>query len=170
MRSIKALLFFVVAGLSVASCYREPSFSLQPEIEFSRIEKFIRIDQFTTARKDSVVISVKFRDGDGDLGLNTEEITKAQQTNDFNYIIRSFRRVRGNFTEYESLVPISGFFPRLKDDGKTGPIEGTLSYSMNFEHAFTPKKDTVKFMIQLKDRSGNLSNSVESEQIILNEF
>lgn len=166
----KALLFFTFVVFCLSSCYKEPSFSLEPSIEFNSIRKFIRIDQFTTAKKDSVVMTIKFQDGDGDLGLNTEEIGKAQQTNNFNYVIKSYRRVKGNFQEYQSLIPISGFFPRLKDDGKVGPIEGTLSYSMNFEHAFIPKKDTVKFQIHIKDRAGNTSNVVDTEQIILNEF
>ncbi|NBA88204.1 hypothetical protein GVN16_20695 [Emticicia sp. CRIBPO] len=166
----KALLFFIFSAVALASCYKEPNFALKPEIEYNSIKKDIRIDQFFGGYKDSVVVSVKFQDGDGDLGLNDAEIAEAIKVNNFNYVIKYHRRVNGKYVEYIPLEPLSGFFPRLKNDGKDGPIEGVLSYTMQFLHAFTPKKDSVKFEISIKDRAGNISNSVETDMIILNQF
>jgi hypothetical protein len=66
------------------------------------------------------------------------------------------------------LVPLSGYFPLLKIDEKPGPLEGTLSYTIQFFHSFTRKNDTLRFDIQIKDRAGNLSNVTETEPIIVN--
>lgn len=153
----------------VSSCYKEPTFELQPEIEFNDIEKMIRIDLFSGANKDSVIIELQFQDGDGDLGLNEVDKALAQETDDYNYIVTSFEKKNGTFVEVPPLIPLSGYFPQLKLDDKTGPIEGTLYYTIEFLHPFTPINDTVKFTVQLKDRAGNLSNMVETDEVILNQ-
>ena len=162
--------FLLLAAVAFSGCYKEPEFPVEPSIEFDEISKQVRIDQFSGANKDSVVISIKFRDGDGDLGMNNEEIAIAQENQDYNYIVRVFRKRRGQFVEFNPFIPYSGFFFRLKNDDKVGPIEGTLSYSIDFPHPFTPKRDSVQFLVSLKDRAGNVSNVVETETIVLNEF
>ncbi len=167
--SVKIVGFLFTAWL-ISSCYKEPNFSLNPKIDFDNIKKEIRIDQFTGSNKDSVIVTIDFQDGDGDLGLDETEKAIAQQNDDFNYLIKSFRRKNGNFVEFTPLVPLSGYFPKLKNDDRIGPIEGILSYTIEFPHPFTPKRDTVKFEVQIKDRSGNLSNSVETAEVILNQF
>lgn len=168
--SLKALIVFVTIAFLVSSCYKEPSFSLIPEIEFLEIEKSVVLDQFTGSNKDSLVVSIKFRDGDGDLGFDSDEIKLAQKTNNFNYLIKPFRKIKGKFVEFKTIDPISGYFPRLKNDGRIGPIEGTLFYSIDFFHSYTPKRDTLKFEIQLKDRFGNASNAILTEEVIANQF
>lgn len=162
--------FLFLAAVAFSGCYQEPEFAEVPAIEFQDISKAIRIDQFSGANKDSVTITISFQDGDGDLGLNNEEINEAQLNEEYNYVVRVFRKVRGNFVEFEPFIPYSGFFFRLKNDDKPGPIEGTLDYSIDFPHPFTPKRDSVQFQIYLKDRAGNISNTIETETIVLNEF
>ena len=169
MKKVSALFIFSVMSL-LLGCYKEVSFDVKPVIEFRDLRKEIRIDQFSGTKKDSVILTIKFQDGDGDLGLNEKEKAVAQEKNEYNYIIRLFRQKKGVFQEFVPDVPYSGFFPRLKSDGKTGPIEGSLDYSVDFPHPFTPVKDSLKFQITVRDRAGNISNTVESRVIILNEF
>jgi hypothetical protein len=169
-KSLAGSSFLLLAAIVFSGCYKEPEFPETPTIEFQDISKAIRIDQFSGANKDSVTISLKFQDGDGDLGLNSEEISSAQLNEDYNYVVRVFRKVRGNLVEFKPFIPYSGFFFRLKKDDKPGPIEGTLDYSIDFPHPFTPKRDSVQFQIFLKDRAGNISNTIETETIVLNEF
>ncbi|MFN3488648.1 MAG: hypothetical protein ACK4YV_05925 [Emticicia sp.] len=169
MKKVSGFIILAAIG-SLVGCYKEVSFDEKPAIEFRSLKKEIRIDQFAGSKKDSVILTIKFQDGDGDLGLNEKEKTTAELKNDFNYIIRIFRKKRGVFTEYVPDVPYSGYFPRLKTDGKIGPIEGTLDYSIDFPHPFTPIKDSLKFQVTIKDRAGNISNTTESEVIVLNEF
>lgn len=169
MKKVSALVVFSVVAL-VTGCYKEISFDAKPHIEFDDLKKEIRLDQFSGSKKDSVILTIKFQDGDGDLGLNEEEKKAAVEKQDFNYIVRIFRQKNGKFTEVPQEVPYSGFFPRLKSDNKKGPIEGTLDYSLVYFQDFVPKKDSLKYQITIKDRAGNLSNTIESRVIILNEF
>jgi hypothetical protein len=169
MKKVSGFIILAAIG-SLVGCYKETTFDVKPAIEFKDLKKEIRIDQFAGSKKDSVILTIKFQDGDGDLGLNEKEKTAAELKSDFNYIIRIFRKKRGVFTEYVPAVPYSGYFPRLKTDGKLGPIEGTIDYSIDFPHPFTPVKDSLKFQVTIKDRAGNISNTTESEVIVLNEF
>ncbi len=169
MKKVSVFLFLLVL-VGLWGCYDEVSFDNKPSIVFVSLTKEIRLDQFSGSKKDSVILTIKFQDGDGDLGLNETEKTKAEATNDFNYIIRLFRKKNGVFKEFIPDIPYSGYFPRLKEDASKRPIEGTLAYTMQFPHPFTPVKDSLKFEVTIKDRAGNVSNAIESSTIVLNEF
>ena len=164
------ILGFVSSLVCLQSCYQEPEFSLVPEITYRSIEKEIRVDQFTGANKDSVIITLDFRDGDGDLGLNETEKAAAELRGDYNYVVRVFRKRRGVFQEFSPGIPYSGYFPQLRTDGRLGPIEAVLSYSIDFPHPFTPRRDSLKFEIYIKDLAGNVSNTVETDVIVLNDL
>lgn len=163
----KTILIIAILG-TLVSCFKEPNFSMTPNIKYKDFSKDLILDEFTGGTKDTIVVNIEFQDGDGDLGLGEDDKADAVANNNFNYIVKAYRKKNGSFTAYEPLEPISGFFPKLADDTKPGPIEGTLSYGMDFYHAFTPKFDTLKFEIQIKDRAGNLSNTVETDDIVLN--
>jgi hypothetical protein len=167
----KATFFYFLVGFVVSACYKEPNFALAPLIEFNSISKAIRLDQFTGAKKDSIVLQINYKDGDGDLGYNADEVGSVVPRTDYNYILKTFRKKNGIYTAFSPQENLSGFFPRLKNDEKKAPIEGKLGYRIQIETAFWPyKKDTVKFSITIKDRASNLSNTVESLPIIINEF
>jgi hypothetical protein len=169
MKKVSGFLILAAIG-SLIGCYKETTFDVKPAIDFKTLRKEIRIDQFTGSKKDSVILTIKFQDGDGDLGLNEKEKATAETKSDYNFIIKLFRKKKGVFTEFIPTVPYSGYFPRLKSDGKIGPIEGTLDYSVDFPHPFTLPKDSLKFQVIIKDRAGNISNTTESSVIVLNEF
>lgn len=168
LKKFRFLGTLVVLFWVLQSCYKEPEFDAVPEISFQSIRREIRVDQFTGANKDSVIISLGFRDGDGDLGLNESEKALAEARLNYNYVVRVFRRRNGQFTEFTPFLPYSGYFPRLRNDNRIGPIEGVLDYSIDFPHPFTPRNDSLKFEIQIQDRTGNFSNIVETEVVILN--
>jgi len=146
-----------------------PKFANEPEIEFAGIASFLRVDEMTGGYKDSVVISVKFRDGDGDLGYVQREIDSlADVGGGQNFIVRQFRKVHGEYLEYDALESQSGYFHRLSGD-KQGPIEGTIHYSgIQVYHSFYPyAKDTVKFEIHILDRAGHISNTIRTDSVVL---
>jgi hypothetical protein len=171
MRKYQIILFlFSVGSIFIFNaCYKEPNFTLTPEITFNKIDRFIRLDQFSGAKKDSIIISLNFKDGDGDLGFNADEIGKKVKQDDFNYVVIPSRRIKGKLTVFKPSESFSGFYPKLKTDDKIGPIEGKLSYRVQIETAFWPvKKDTVVFEVYIKDRAGNKSNSIQTEPIVIN--
>ena len=165
------------------ACTGEPDFSNVPEIGFNKIELFFlkSLNKFGQAEKrDSVVITINFQDGDGDLGANLTqaEILKLVQANDDRlktFIVDTYVSKNGKFIKSNLADPNGGFLPiRLKDGTKSGPIEGTIAYSTVYTYGLfggdvllKGKNDTLKFAVQIKDRALNKSNVVETTPIFI---
>jgi hypothetical protein len=174
----KYSLLFIVS-LLLWSCVQTPDYSSTPTITFERIQKFTVNDSFL-GKKDSVVITLFFTDGEGDLGINPANIKadstllktyKTQFKEDYyNYLLKTFRSKKGAFSDISgsSLVQQNGRFPRLRPDGRTGATDGYLDYSIDIPSSFSPKNDTLRFEIRLRDRAFNTSNVIQTSPVILN--
>lgn len=172
MKSIIGILLIVIV---IQACNQKPSFPFEPSITFGSIKKFRIIDKLSTqinkkeVFKDSVIISINFRDGNGDLGVNEDEKKKLNENGEYNYIVRRFLRVKGKYVEFDPLPKHSGNFITLKAGTKPGPIEGTLNYLLEFSPFKSLKNDTVKFEIQIMDRAKNRSNTVMTDSVLVYE-
>jgi len=70
MKVVKGLFLFAVSAV-VTSCFDPPDFSDTPEIDFVDLAF---IEGNTNNPTDSLVVTISFRDGDGDLGLAGDQI------------------------------------------------------------------------------------------------
>ncbi|MFD1142128.1 hypothetical protein ACFQ4C_13460 [Larkinella insperata] len=159
------LFFFGIAALLVG-CLEPPDFSNVPSISAPVVSSYPAFDDFSQIPKDSVVITVKFEDGDGDLGevpdARNDTIKYAEWGN---YELKVYQLVNGRF-EYVDLPVLNKlFFPRLKPDDKASPLEGKLDFSQSFLRSRNAKLTPVKFAIRIRDRSMNVSNVVETDTI-----
>jgi hypothetical protein len=157
-----------------------PDFDVIPKIEPRPSKVFYNIiDSRLGNRVDSVIVVLHFEDGDGDLGLTSEDRQsnpKFQQNNAdgtpnryyYNYFARVFRKVNGEFVDANAGVPFSGAFPPLKPDGKPGPIEGELEYSLLFPLSSSQPNDTLRFEIQIVDKELHESNIILTDPIVVN--
>lgn len=68
MRLAKGVVFIFLVGM-LGSCFNPPEFPLKPEIEFESLV-FKKVGGF--ADPDSLILTISFNDGDGDLGLDPE--------------------------------------------------------------------------------------------------
>jgi hypothetical protein len=66
MKIIKGLTVLVIT-FSLASCFDPPEFANVPQIDFDGV---VFKEGNTTNRTDSLIVTIKFKDGDGDLGLD----------------------------------------------------------------------------------------------------
>jgi hypothetical protein len=159
-----------------------PNFPDTPEISFRDIRKFRITDRLGNAN-DSISVALKFKDGDGDLGMAAEEIgqppyqreiqnpdgTVTPNPRYFNYHVKAERLVNGEWVEEVFTPTLSGQFPIL-NEGKKGPIEGTLYYGIRFPlNPTSPANITYRFEVFIYDRAGNRSDPVPTSEIIINE-
>ena len=170
---MRVLFTFLIlgAGLYLAGCTTEPDFSNVPTLldGSTTISKTTNTDRLGNAQ-DSLVIGVKFQDGDGDLGLSSNMYPDSVLIKEgYNYEVKTLRRIRGQFQDVTQSFGVSnsGNFPRLRQDNKVGPIEGTLSRSIMIAHLSVSRNDTLKFRIRIKDRALNVSNEVETPSVII---
>ncbi len=110
----------------------------KPSIQFLSISK-IKLKQFT----DSLVVSLKYKDGDGDLGDISADTLSI-------YV----RDSRLSKPDYYHLLPLSPIGNKLS-------IEGVLNIKIKNIFLLTASPiETTKFEIKLKDRAKNWSNTV----------
>jgi hypothetical protein len=176
----KKFLYIPFLCLLLFACTGEPDFSFIPEISFNNVKVVTLTSEglLGITKKDSVVMTVNFQDGDGDLGFTPAELTAIKKTTGDSlqtFVVDIFVQKNGKFLKSNPKEKFGGNIPiRFKQGSKPGPIEGTVDYSATFEYnvfqgipLMTGKRDTVKFAIQIKDRALNKSNVVETNPVVI---
>ena len=105
------------------------------------------------------------QDGNGDVGVPKDE--RADENID--YFVDLYRQTNGIFLPVVLVgVTYNGHLPLLSPVSTPGPIEGKIYYKMIFSYSFSQvQNDTLKFIVKIKDREGNVSNSVETKPVII---
>jgi hypothetical protein len=165
LNTIVKYIVFLFLGIQVVGCKSKlPDYSDVPEIEFAGFEIYERkFNNLTLAFSDSVIIKIKFKDGDGDLGMDEED---KKNSTDPNYIMNVFIKTN---TGFKDSILYTGQFPHLSSLPKNikSPIDGELRYSQLFSYTDFSPNDTLKCFITIKDREKNASNTVESSLLII---
>jgi len=221
------LFFTLLPILWMASCNPEPEFPVVPKIDFESVS----FKQGDTGF-DTLIVRVRFQDGDGDLGLGGEErdppyhpfdplpkpngnpclfsdrfnandcpglplefdcvnyLTPFRRGQDIvndtlyieinenenNFIVELMTKKNGQFEVYDfrekCQPPLSGRFPRLRDDFNTeGPLKGVIEYKApSSAYLALFRNDTLKLRIRIKDRALHDSNVEESCEFTLNDL
>lgn len=136
-----ALLFFVL--LTVVSCKKVEEIGPIPEIEFISVTPG-SVQEYA----DSLVFTIKYRDGDGDLGENTSNAENFFLADSRNNVIYKFR------------------IPQLAPDNSNIIIEGNLNVTLaNTAIIDGSSSETFTYSIYVKDRAGNQSNTVVTSPV-----
>ena len=70
MKIAKSILIFLSIAAIFGACFNPPNISDKPEIGFDDISLYLRDSQ-----SDSLVVTITFKDGNGDLGLDPNDST-----------------------------------------------------------------------------------------------
>jgi hypothetical protein len=175
----KILYFFGFLALTCA-CTGVPDFSFTPEISFNNIRVITTESEggLGISKKDSVVMSINFQDGNGDLGITNLELANLKKTKGDSiktFVVALYVAKNGKFIKSNSNEQFSGNIPiHFKEGTKAGPIEGTIDYSAIFLYNvfaaipnLTGKNDTVKFELTIKDRALNVSNTIQTSPVVI---
>jgi hypothetical protein len=76
MKMFRRLLMTVFCGVAIASCFDPPVYPAEPEIVFKSLN-YVEVPDLPTGEvtSDSLILVVRFKDGDGNLGLSPNEIS-----------------------------------------------------------------------------------------------
>lgn len=143
------------------SCINAPEYPIEPVIEYQGVSKnLILQDNLNT---DSLFLFISFTDGDGDLGHQAGDTTR-------NVYIKDLRtgNIQDRFkTPY---IPEEGI-----GNGITGDIQLLLYttcclFPENIPPCSEPPQypfDTIIYEVYIRDRAGHISNSIQTEPIII---
>jgi len=154
---------FIIA--IIFSCTKPPDYPIEPVIEFQRLSRNF-MDQGIT-NNDSVVVTVSFTDGDGDLGHTDGTI---------DIFVKDTRVPNADPSPYKMpFVPVQGV-----GNGISGEISiltystcclyppGTFPPCDESEDATNAYPiDSLIYEIYIMDRAGNESNHVLSDPVLL---
>ncbi|AUD04374.1 hypothetical protein [Spirosoma pollinicola] len=169
---IQPYLFVVGIVLTLSSCFNEPNYSNTPAINYEGMFKYtIEAGKGVgKGKRDSVVITVGFKDGDGNIG-NSIPLPKADSLlyqsngNWGSYRIRTFRLVNNKYEELLQAVNNTLYIPDLTKGKPKGAIEGSLDFNQIFQYGTSYQLYPTKFQIEIRDRVLNTSNIVETDTI-----
>ena len=165
LKSIVKDLVILSVILLVVACEKVPKYGKTPEISFNGIDIVRNVqNSLSTGIQDNVTIKLNYKDGDGDLGLTTDELGSSES----NYIIDVQRQRNGVFTTLVLDLRLDGKFPKLSTDNVVGPIDGILSNLVFIPQSFPfVSNDTIRFDIKILDRAKNVSNTITTPAIII---
>jgi len=163
MRWLLTILSFLLLILS--SCIKDKEFPLEPYIEFRSFTK-VMIPPDTIGSQ--LIISIRFTDGDGDIGLYDNE---TEYPYDYNYFLDIYRLVKGTpqlIVFPDTTLTFNGRIPMINENGGEKPIEGVIEYSLDYLllRSFLIR-DTIAFDISIKDRALNRSNIIRTPYFIV---
>ncbi|MFT4686852.1 MAG: hypothetical protein ACI92C_002402 [Neolewinella sp.] len=152
-------LLYLLPVLFFAACVNPPEFPNEPVLTFEGLNK-AQIYQFTNGPLDSIQIHFSFTDGDGDLSLpDTDSID----------IFLTDSRI-GLQTPFS--------LPLIPEEGTGNGISGDVFINLInqsgvcciFNNRLCAAEeeypiDTFSYAIQIRDRAGNFSNVIRTEQI-----
>jgi hypothetical protein len=155
----KISFFILIISALASSCVKEKQFPPQPVIAFDRFEVF---------GNDSADCYITFQDGDGDIGIPDSDQTSADDLK-MKYL---YKDQNGMFVPVDSSFGTPQFdtlfygyrVPYLTPDGQYKALDGEIKVKLRTPPIFGPH-DVVKFEITLKDRAGNKSNMVTTNEI-----
>ncbi|MEM6767430.1 MAG: hypothetical protein AAF824_15980 [Bacteroidota bacterium] len=153
--------FVALVGLTalvLTSCNNDPGFPDEPSLEFVSLTPDTVQDQ-----RDSMVLRLRFTDGDGNLGSDQNGI--------FNLVVVDRRLYADEFPLTEEQATLNYTLPDLTPDTKNPAIQGII----NVEIAPTAirlallnePQDVTTFDVFITDRDDNVSNTVTTTPVII---
>lgn len=145
-------------SLYLISCTQPPDFPDEPVIEFMSISKNQMIQGSFT--EDSIIVAFSFTDGDGDLG-DDDSINVFLTDSRDDFIANQYR------------------IPFIPEEGAANGISGEIFLTVfttccTFPDATLPctpstahPRDSLRYLIQIRDRAGNWSNEISTDLIYI---
>lgn len=169
------VVFTLLAACAVllSSCAEKTEFSEIPFIQFTAFEQLK-----TASGKDSIgILKLYFTDGDGDMGLNASDTLAPYNKGSlyyYNFFITYFEKQNGVWTKVVLPPPFPGAdtltnnsrIPNLTPTGQNKVLEGEISMQLFTNNPFSPY-DTIRYDVRICDRELNMSNLVQTSEIIL---
>ena len=142
----KRLYFCLALLFSVAGCKKDDiEFPIEPSIEIVSISP-LSAHQYS----DPVIITIKYNDGDGDLGENKDGVKNCFVTDNRLGITYEFR------------------IKQLAPDGASIPISGKLNIDIGSQIITdSTVQQSVNYSLYVVDRAGHKSNSATTQTIVI---
>jgi hypothetical protein len=141
---------------------KEEDYPDTPQVEFNGFTAIYDTGHYPVRG----ILSIKFTDGDGDIGLRDGD-TFPPYIGEYanNFIIEYFEKRNGEFVKVDFQIPFSARIPVLNPDQPGKAIKGIIVDTIPMNPY--PEYDTIRIDTYIIDRALHKSNTVSTPQIIL---
>lgn len=144
-------ILIIILGICffAGTCINPPNYSVVPKIKF----KSLNITEVIPGI-DTLLVTFEYEDGDGDIGVKDGDTS----TNTW-------------LVDRRTQFPYVYQLPFVNQKGNSNSISGTIwitvsPFTMNCRPDH-PILDTISYDIYIKDRDGNISNTITTPDIVL---
>ena len=155
----KIICFGIALIVFLCACRKPERFPIIPEIKLISFEKYQATDTIMGA-----ILTFYFQDGDGDLGLNSEDSYSPFDTGSiyqYNFFCDYYEKQNGIFVEVKFPIPLHARFPRLSYLPEES-ISGEINMTMPSYFDMSSPYDTTKIKFYIVDRKLHHSNIEEA--------
>lgn len=155
---------FVIAAFAFTACRPHDKYPVEPAIEFISLEKISE-----QGNDKDVRLAFSFKDGDGDIGLDDDDLYPPFDTSSlfyYNCFISYFEKQNGEFVEVELPLPLNMRIPRLSKEASES-IEGEIYLDLYAVNPFS-RFDTIRYELFIVDRALNFSNVITTSEFVVN--
>lgn len=151
----KYLLLFVIVSVVFYACVKKTTYPTIPEIEYQAFYPYFG---------DSADLQIKFKDGDGDIGVPETDSTRTLWVI-YYYKDTVSQKYIGYYRPLFNDTLKTGYIVKAPEDSYEGkPISGEISVRLQqFRHS--KKIKNVKYVIYLFDKAGNKSNVLTTPEL-----
>ncbi len=153
MKIAMRILTVVMFLFAVAGCKKEDDISPIPAITFKSL-----IVGNNGIRDTAAILTFSYIDGDGDLGVLSDQTTEP-----YNLKIATYERVNGTFVY---LINQDGYIPNLTPKARNKSISGDITDILQLP--LNKTNDTLHYEVYIVDRAGNESNKIITPDIVVN--
>jgi hypothetical protein len=161
---MKYFISIVIIIFSLSSCRKIRSLPPEPSISFRSFEVYDTTDILGNQIKGGR-LKFYFEDGDGDLGLSTQEYSDNDTINLFLTLLRESKGIITPAPDNDPLKPSGYRIPYMERQGQNKILKGIIK--ITFFYFFYSPADTIYYEFYVKDRAGNLSNTERTCRIVL---
>jgi hypothetical protein len=161
------LFILFLAGLLFWTCKPLVKFPKEPRLTFISLEKVANWSNVD----DKALLKLSFTDGDGNIGLNSEDNAPPFDTGSIyknNFFVTYYAKRNGEFIAFPEFA-FNARLSRFFSTDKAEALEGEIEYYLSIRNPLitAPNIDTVMFECWLFDRDLNESNHVFTHEIVV---
>lgn len=167
MRIINYLVIISIVVLLTCSCRKIENLSPVPHIEFKSFTVFDSIDPLDNYVKGGR-LKFYFEDGDGNLGLKSNQ---SGQTETINLFFSSYRKINGEMVQItDTTDPVIAYkytIPYMERLGVNKILKGTISVAFLYPFYEPRDSNVIRYDFFIKDRAENMSDTASTCEIPL---
>ncbi|MES2389465.1 MAG: hypothetical protein V4543_15790 [Bacteroidota bacterium] len=176
------------ALLMLTACPSPPEYPSTPVIGYKSLGFYPDVvTHFTGAGQQDIIndqfkIAITYQDGDGDLGLDENDIkldkfkewidsaAGIRNPNFNNFFVTFQEKTEAGWEDY--VFPLAGFtytgrYPRIADDNHSEPVKGLITYTISMGQGSFDIGQVFRFKIRIRDRALHTSNEIVTDSVVI---